>query len=250
MGIENRENTMIYRYMTFEQFANMLETETMYLNRVDNWPDKHELREIREAYIFQHKWHNEVDKEFKLSLMRLGLANVYAQCWNRSSIESNAMWQLYSKGLGVRIGCSIEDVSRFINGRGCCNSPEWELVHFPIEYSADCKLKTENSIIGADVYLEALKHKIIAYAYEEEYRFVLFNRDGLDSIGEVLKDRQTENNAYRSLCNREVIKYAIDLSRIKEIIIDYMAPSYHRETIKRMCYIKQMGNKIIESQLL
>lgn len=183
--------------------------------------------------------------------MKLGLANVYAQCWSRSGKESNAMWELYSKGFGVRIGMAEADIRLFIKFRGCCYAPEWELRSFPIEYSGDNVASLEAyNIIGADAYLESLRHKRSAFDYEDEYRFVLLNRAGLDSIGKILKDRQLDVNSYRSLCNKEIIKYPIDLSKIKEIVIDYRAPEYHRETIKRLCSDKRLQGKFVDSQLL
>ena len=150
----------------------------------------------------------------------------------------------------MRIGFTIEDVCTFIIKGGCCDARGWELHHFPIEYS-DGSLHLENfSIIGAEAYLKALQYKRKAFAYEDEYRFVLLNREGLDSIGEILMDMRDDNNAYRSLCNKAVIKYPIDLSMIKEIVIDYRAPGYHRETIRELCKSKCILDKIVQSQLL
>ncbi len=161
------------------------------------------------------------------------------------------MWELYSKGFGVRIGMTEVDICLSIDSRGCSYAPEWELRSFPVEYSDDNAASLEAyNIIGADAYLESLRHKRSAFDYEDEYRFVLLNRAGLDSIGEILKDRQLEVNSYRSLCNKEIIKYPIDLSKIKEIVIDYRAPEYHRETIKSLWKDKGLQDRFVDSQLL
>lgn len=94
------DDTVIWRYLSFERFKQLVETSSLYLPRIDYFSDFNEGGLTR-------KMKREIDAEMAAQgapelggvlpwFNQFGSQRVwYASCWNSSDTESNLMWRAY-----------------------------------------------------------------------------------------------------------------------------------------------------------
>ena len=86
-----KDTDTVWRYMSFEKFANILATESLFFTRADKYDDKFEGY-IPESTTLPHKPEvnptvNRVDSDFRQYIM--------CNCWHQDDEESMAMWDKY-----------------------------------------------------------------------------------------------------------------------------------------------------------
>jgi hypothetical protein len=102
---------LLWRYMDFTKFVSMLVNEGLYLSRMDRLGDEYE------GWIPEPKpkpnpgFFGESDmtrqKELRLQWQQYR-KRLYVSCWHANDVQSDAMWKLYSKGIGgvaIRTTC-------------------------------------------------------------------------------------------------------------------------------------------------
>ncbi|KZY43603.1 hypothetical protein [Oleiphilus sp. HI0086] len=90
----------LWRFMSFAKFLSLLESESLYLTRIDGFDDKFEGAFPKKAL---EKWNATTEllrqandsKEFSDSYWERLRKNTFVQCWHMNSHESDGMWKLY-----------------------------------------------------------------------------------------------------------------------------------------------------------
>jgi len=180
-------NIRIWRYMDLPKYISLLATRSLYFSRSDLLGDHFEgsfpplNAKDRTTYyrnLFRGQdWtkYNNVIEKFSLGqtyIHKLVLPRVYINCWHSNSIESHAMWELYSqreKGIAIR--------STYRRLRGCLPMDiNIGLVKY-INYS-----KTSRSKIPEDIPIAPFFYKRKSYEHEKELRAIYFNDLNTDEM--------------------------------------------------------------------
>ncbi len=88
----------IYRFTTFEQFLDILNTNELTLVKPIKWEDPYE------NYILKCNYKNKNNENINVSNL---MDQIFAQCWTFCS-ESDALWRIYSKdSKGIRLQTTV-----------------------------------------------------------------------------------------------------------------------------------------------
>jgi len=101
------DDTIIWRYMDFARFIQLLETQTLWFARADQFEDllegtytDAELADLR-SLVDPPGHPGRSIADIHVSGTRLARATTYVNCWRTGAAESLAMWDLYGKGSGI-----------------------------------------------------------------------------------------------------------------------------------------------------
>lgn len=252
------EIEFIYKYMTFEQFIDLIELKRLYLTQITAWEDTHEGYMIKEFYEKESGINKHLLEKFINPLVEKSRKASYAQSWTHSDIESDALWRIYSQQkTGVRIKVRIDDIKNQINEKLNSNKEMYgNLLKGPVEYGVDMdyeKYRIENDKVNF------LFIKRMAFKHEEEYRFStnikkeeIFQRTSkyeTITIDEVVEE--FEKNIYEAKLPK-TIYYKVPNDLIQEIILDPRAADYFEETFSTYCEnrdLNKSGVKFKKSDL-
>ena len=152
----------VWRYMSFEKFANILATESLFFTRADKYDDKFEGY-IPESTTLPHKPQvnptvNRVDSDFRQYIM--------CNCWHHGAEESMAMWDKYHlRNSGIAIKTTMKNLMNSLPG-------EPNVFIGKIEY-----IENHNQIdmpIGVENFLHyPYFYKRKPFEYEQEVRAII-----------------------------------------------------------------------------
>jgi hypothetical protein len=155
--------TVLWRYMDFAKFLEMIESQSLWFSRIDQLEDplKGTHTDAELAGIRKH-----VEKRFARRLIRLVRSSrreVYVNCWRSGSTESLAMWDLYGKGSGIiavksTVGRLKEAVATYEKSIFISKSRYFDW----------------NDAPGLDNVLVACSRKDLSYQHESEVRAMIF----------------------------------------------------------------------------
>ncbi len=163
------DQTIIWRYMDFERFVNLLETGSLFFSRVDNLGDQHEGKVPKETI---EAWRARIqtgqytegtleDLDRHINFLhnenrRISMVN----CWSICMEENFALWKIYSKNnLGVAIRTLVGNFKR-------CFDPAPEKINIgTVNYT-----KRDNKDLRISNTLFPIFNKIEFYHYETELR--------------------------------------------------------------------------------
>lgn len=236
------DSMSIYKYISFEQFVDLIENEQLYLTNVTLWDDKYEevniyelLNKIMPKYI-QDSFSK--DKESMNSLIQDSKKinkTIYAQSWSIKSKESDAMWKIYSPNkTGVRISIEIGKIFEQIKKK------YKNVKKYKINYHKNDKDKIDN--LNKDgknesYELSVLNYKREAFEHEEEYRFSLM----IEDLEKYINIEQKYNEKFKineqnfQVDTPPVLYYDCPLELINEVLLDPRAPEYFEKTFKTYC---------------
>jgi hypothetical protein len=217
--------TILWRYMDFIAFLDMLVSKTLYLTRVDKlarlgdqfeglFPDTVDLRGL---------FREEMTRRYNAEKARNGRRFYYANCWHANNSESDAMWKVYAKNdRGVAIRTTVERLKGSFD-----EAPE----HIWI-----AQVRYENKWRGflmKDPTLHACLTKRKPFVHEQEVRVIWFDKDA-ERNGRVGRD-----NA-RVQCN---------LNRLIETL--YLAPTCSRwkPTVESVLRTYELDVRVVQSDL-
>lgn len=193
-------NEIVWRYLSYERFIQLLESSSIYLARIDMFSDFREGSQTNTAIEISAQ----TMRHFKLDMSNLGpdalkeqvidqeeakqMASLaagighmstqnsfYANCWNLSPNESNLMWRAYGTP-------AVKDKSKF---KVAIKTTAFDLL-------SSLKLENEQYLYGKVSYIDyttgtgaggslidSVFQKRIEYETENELRFAIFNSDQL-----------------------------------------------------------------------
>ena len=105
------DGTVIWRYLKFERFVEILDTHSLWFSRPFRFEDQWEglfppsyVRRTRQYADANGIPFEEFDRDFRRRLLRYRYAH-FVNCWHMSDHESDAMWKLYAlarTGIAIR----------------------------------------------------------------------------------------------------------------------------------------------------
>ncbi len=195
-------NTIIWRYMSFEKFLDVILENRLFFTNTTKMTDKNECSIPRKnADLLWSQGHRILVKKWKevSDLKRSSFLN----CWIMSRFESYALWKIYLSGskAGIAIKTNTKDLITAFND---CKNPSNERIYFG-------KVNYTDFIQGEIDISKLITTKKQFYEFENEVRLV------------ILKDPQEIENS-----NDEVIKWddGIHINVDPNVLIDeiYLSP--------------------------
>ncbi|MCK4343306.1 MAG: hypothetical protein KAY37_16450 [Phycisphaerae bacterium] len=168
-------STVIWRYLKFERFVEILKTHSVWFSRPFRFEDKWEglfppsyLRRTRQYADANDIPFDEFDHEFRKRLLRHRYAH-FVNCWHISDHESDAMWKLYALApCGIAIQSTVGDVNECLRPHN-----SGRVIYY--DPSQDVRSPT---IFGPHDIL----FKRSPFSWEQEYRFWFDDEELLDKI--------------------------------------------------------------------
>ena len=156
-----RDKDTVWRYMSFEKFANILGTESLFFSRADQYDDKFE------GYI---------PESIKVSYKSAGIhidPNIFrpyvmCNCWHHGDEESMGMWDKYHlRNSGIAIKTTLENLKNSLPDEPNVFIGQIEYIenHNQIEIP-------ENPSIASLVYSPYF-YKRTPFKYEQEVRAII-----------------------------------------------------------------------------
>ena len=184
-----KPSAKLWRYMDLAKFLSLLDSSSLYFTRIDHFNDPYEgalgistnenawikmemqrrapfvnLKEIKNGENEVEREKNEFE-EYRRKIRRWRLNN-YISCWHQADVESEAMWQLYSRDTqqGIAIQTTFERLYQALPITANCN---FGMVNY-IDYS-----EYNNGVSGKYFHMfDAPWYKRLSFAHEKEFRVI------------------------------------------------------------------------------
>lgn len=175
------ESTPIYKYMSIPVFLSFLKSNNLLFSHVGTWPDSHE------GHILKLRGKSSMLNNYRVCCWSLHKENraLYGSDLAKEEAElelsdqgSDAMWQVYCQGGGVRIKTTIGKMLSKLKGTG------YEIGHGSVAYQTKKTPIVECREFNTDRRIH-LFSKRIPFRHESEYRFFLEGDFG-DSLTPIL----------------------------------------------------------------
>ena len=261
IGPPNDEDTL-WRYMSFEQFVNMLDTESLFYTRAYKFEDPFEgffSQMMTGAY--QRSVKKNPTKEIEDGVIKLNEIMhkcVMCNCWHKNEDESMAMWEKYrfrNSGIAIKttmlnLKNSISDTIDFFIGRIAYISREIydERYYFPYDQKSDLPL-------GKMWLYHSYFAKRMAFEYEQEVRIIIdidtFVGDILNELksGAILDSKDIEFN-FPDI-DDQGRPYNVDVNAlIDEVIISPYAECWIEQTVRSVVHKYGFNFEVNPSTLL
>lgn len=185
---EIRGNKVIWKYLSWDKFFDLLISKELYLSRTSEMTDKNEccisqknVERIME-YINRIVPNNTLSLSIDDSLKNRSFIN----CWSMSRNESYALWKIYLSNAksGVAIKTTVSHLENAIK-EGCKND---DIYIMPVHYGSSISISNldmDIQPIQKQVDIWRLTTKLQAYQYENEVRLICLCGD--DSAGKRIK---------------------------------------------------------------
>lgn len=171
--LEPNDNSLIWRYLSFEKFVNLITNQTLFFSRIDKFPDQ-----LEGTLPIKNK-ERLVDEIKNIQLTNLDLAKSYADreeiiistyrsysfanCWSKYDAESIALWKIYLNGtrFGVAIQTTYEKLKKVLE------KPEYEILLGEVQYCVEVEALQQQTIF---------LRKTPPYKFENEVRALILNQ--------------------------------------------------------------------------
>ena len=224
----------VWRYLDFAKFATMLKDRALYFTRLDAFGDQFEGTATRrdvelftriasdavEAGDFTADQRDNLFSALTVATRSLRLLT-YVNCWHMNSVESEAMWELYTRSeFAVAIKSTYrqvaellstsEEVAGFLSPRvGIVQYKNYETEHLPLDV------------------LASIMHKRSAFQHESECRAVMHFRD------------EENTGSFQGTIARRPLGVNIPIALealINEVIVAPSAPLWFSETVQHLTF--------------
>ena len=216
-GIGQPEDTdTVWRYMSFEKFADILATESLFFTRADRYDDKFEGYVPQSKTLSYESSGSQIVPNFRQYIM--------CNCWHHSDEESMAMWDKYHlRNSGIAIKTTIGNLKNSL-------PDEPNVFIGKIEYIEDYNQIDMLEDVPPDIWLHyPYFYKRTPFKYEQEVRAII-------DIASILQDDPYEFG--RSL--KINVKTLIDENDEKsEVIVSPHADKWVAGTLELV--VKQYG---------
>jgi hypothetical protein len=153
---------VLWRYMDFAKFVEMLESQSLWFGRVDQLEDPLEGTHTDAELKGIRKYIEEKRGKQLICLFRLSRRALYVNCWHSGSSESLAMWDLYGKGIGiVAIKSTVGRLKEAV------------ATHDEPVFISKTRYVDWNDAPGLDNVLVACSRKDLSYRHESEVRVII-----------------------------------------------------------------------------
>lgn len=245
--------TTIHKYLTFNQFVDIIESERSYFTNIPLWEDTYEASSLYEMFnqIISLQMANSFAKDKNSMdqikrMLKIQMKDMYAQSWTFDSKESDAMWRIYSPDkTGVRITTKVSKLKESMESYLKRNVENY-IVKYGTKVNAN-DYREKGDLPGYATSSQAiLERKRDEFIHEKEYRFSfsLNVNEYIDSI-ECKGTEPTFDEIYKF--KREPVKYyEFPLNLISEVLLDPRSPKYFEETFNKYCENRKFKeNKIV-----
>lgn len=170
VDVDVKPKMILRRYIDLPKFLDLIHTRALYLQRADGFSDRFEgalTPAIRKALNEAHK--NGTSKRSANDFYRRGRLGNFVSCWTISARDSMALWQLYG---GLKTCLAITTTVDMLI----------KVAHSWKENASICRVQYVNHPKSPDMvvgrYIDMLRYKHEAYAYEKELRLIIPRQGG------------------------------------------------------------------------
>jgi hypothetical protein len=174
------DDTILWRYMDLASFLLLLETQTLWFSREDQFEDPlegtftdAEIEHLRSLDATNIALPSLISESY-LRGPRQMRATAYVNCWRASQVESMAMWDLYGKG-----GCSVAVKTTVGNLKEAISESPLRIFLAEVKYVDWSLAPFDNN------GLVMCFRKDSSYEHEKEIRAVIWD---IDIIGRNMSD--------------------------------------------------------------
>lgn len=226
---------MIYKYISKNGLERLFKKRTLSLTRIDKWEDVYEGIMLQVIMSMNQKL--KIERERIAAIVP---KMIYAQSWTDRAEESDAMWKIFARESGARICVYTSSICKLINDKLPTN--------FDMIKPGNVSYNGLTNVFGLDAenIKSALLHKNIAYDYEHEYRFGIYNKDQWSKLKSILSetdvDKATEllNEIENEVkLNDDYWDYEIKTDTIREMMLRYDISEIESQEIDSKC--KKIG---------
>lgn len=205
------DDTVLWRYMSYSKFEDLIKTSTLYFCRADKFEDKLEVTQPKASLSFaistQNPWHM-YERNIMDAYLHMLRTSTFVNCWHISNFETNLMWENYAEKNGAE-GIAIQTNLGSLK-KAFYNEPR-KITDMKIKY-VDFSTFNMNYFNENPFNFLTLKDK--EYTYENELRLITIE-DVYPTI-----DEDNVNECPMEYTSHSGEKLKVDLNRlIKKIII-------------------------------
>ena len=168
--IEPNYSDMLWRYLDFTKFMDLLESESIFFTRADKFEDKFEGSYSKlNRKIGREVYKDMTDEQYRTMINQVSFFSrnmiryTFINCWHMNNYESEAMWKLYSKS---NEAVAIQTTYRRL--KDCFNNYEKDIFIGKVNY---IDYETEWMPEGNAFY--PYVHKRKSFIHENEVRAVM-----------------------------------------------------------------------------
>lgn len=227
------DETIVWRYIDFTKFVDLITSSKLFFCRSDNFEDPFEG-------VFQLKDYEETRDMLKSQFPTKQF--YFINCWHMNSYQSAAMWKIFlNTNNGIAIKSTVGNIKRSIQ------SSNEDIFISQVYYRdfdkvtfADLMFEPQNAICGGQGgSFSQFNYKRISFEHEKELRLFYIDLPIPHAI---------KNGISREPITHMKIK--IELSElIQEIIIAPFADSWFKEMVERLLDKLNLKLKIVPSDL-
>ena len=238
----------LYRYISFEMFVDMVQTQSLNFVLPSIWEDTYEN-------FFLHSYYNSLDSYNKQ--IAFAFENItYAQSWTELS-ESDAMWRIYNyNNKSLRLKISRSDAEKLKN-----------VFITPVIYENNpIDYKNSNEHIPS-IMLKVIAQKRTAFEHEKEVRLIYVEKRTDSEILSAVKamaiiravyDQSSkitlpDYNVCKDIIKESNDKFNLNESKkcqkvsfadipnfVKGILVNPHAPEWYVQTVKKYCELNNI----------
>ena len=218
----------LWRYMDLKKFASLLNTQSLYLARADEFDDPFEGSfPKRNVALRPHRYPHKLVEELP-SVTENAKRTMFISCWHESDTESAGMWKLYAtEHEGIAIWTDFQSLRDSLVG------PESVFVG-RVNY-----IDYQRSLIDEDNMFDPYVYKRPEFRHEQEVRAIRWIRSSSE-------DRSALNvaNTPKSLLHR------VDLSvLVKGIVVAPYAEDWFAALVRSVASRYGLGDHVTKSSL-
>lgn len=216
---------ILWKYLDLHKFVSLVTKKSLFFTRLDSLNDP--MEGIKTKFLREHADLNK-SINFDCSKIENWQSQNYVSCWFTSDRESMAMWNLYSNADSVVIKVSFDLLKKEINNsfqKFVETENNLTIRGKSVMYH---KLNPFDSSLPLQKFEFSALKKDVAYAYENEYRFLI--------------------NVSSRIDNKEFYEIPLDIDLLKlEVITHPKMEQWKFENIKELVRLAKIDVKVEKS---
>ena len=258
------DEATLWRYMSFEKFANILATESLFFTRADKFDDPFEgfiPPRVVDLYKESTKRVTPTEElsEILIKINENSRKYVMCNCWHQNEEESMAMWEKYHmRNSGIAIKTTMQNLKKSLSDKFDIFIGKIEYIYHKTYDDHYIRNYAHSDLSSAAKWTYfPFFHKRKAFEHEHEVRIIIdvepFVKGYLDNYdGRVNPETFLEilENGFPDICDIG-ISFNIDVNKlIDEVIISPYAQKWITGTVKSVVHKYGFDFEVNPSQLL